>query len=719
MVDERRRLLPPLLSDVEEEAPCSCFANRRCGSNRLARFAVLATVMFERLAFYSVSGNLILFLNGTHYDWSSYFAMDASFYFLGIACIFYFLGGILADIKFGRFRVMMVAFIVYLIGYVMFPLLSMPDFLLDHPTLMSNFSCSSSSKDGSDSLCYALVFISLTIIGAGTGLLRANIAPFGADQLQGTDASKSMAFFNWYYWSINVGTLVALGVFAYIQQNVSNGFFYGYSVCFCLLIVGMIIFLTGKCTYVYRRPVGSVFSNICKIIREARRIQKRKRSQVNDTSRINFERDETDGRLSEPSCFLDYAKYSYGGTFHDQNVDDIKQLGKIVLVFATLIPYWIVYYQMETTFLVQGLHMRLYFKDYNVSSSCSVSPTDVYPDSQDYTNENFKIAVAWLTLFDVILLILFIPVMDKAIYPWIRRKGWNFSMVHRILFGLFYALVAIMIAGVLEQIRLDAYWSGYPSNSTANTTDENCCYTMIPQMLQKGVVYYAADMSIFWQVPQYALIGFSEIFTSIAGLEFASMVAPRSMKSSVMGLFYFISGLGSFLGFGIMASFQGRWFHHDDHGNINCRSGCYGADGSCHLDYYFYFLGLIQLIGIVLFSLTVRKLNIKPDPASNGNIQNTEASAHQAHGRTSGRSTPLNTHNSGNFENPVSSNRPTSPQAALDDGHESGHSESGSSGRDYGAVNNNSQRLSNMAHKAPVKRTIKKDRSGRIGATSD
>ena len=97
----------------------------------------------------------------------------------------------------------------------------------------------------------------------------------------------------------------------------------------------------------------------------------------------------------ESHGFLDNAKVRHGGSFHDSLVDDVKALLKVMCVLFTFIPYWIVYMQvkdhrtiyyvisfsfilknnqqiiwniskfshfvlqMETTFPIQGLHMRL------------------------------------------------------------------------------------------------------------------------------------------------------------------------------------------------------------------------------------------------------------------------------------------------------------------------------------------------------------------------
>lgn len=614
MVDERKRLIPPRHDDSVEDEPLFCCLSRtnsqRSAKVKLcAEVAVLSTVALERLAFYTIAGNLVLYLNGERFDWQAQRALNASYVFLGISCVFYFFGGIMADIKFGRFRTILFALSILIIGYVIWVLVSYnkPGSVHDKNGNYSSVKILCQNETN----CTAAIYILLTIIAAGTGMLKANIAPFGADQLIDEDPSSLSGFFNWYYWSTNVGSFVALCGIAYIQQNVVNGFFIGYLLGAAVLILALIIFLSCKGSYVYKKPVGSIFTTIYKIFRESWRIRKRKTQQQPFEHRIDGQRAT---EIEQPKCFLDYAKFQYGGSYHDDNVDDIKQLGKIILIFITLLPYWIVYYQMETTFLLQGLHMNLYMNNYTVESCMNNSTDSSIP--VDINSNNFSVPAAWLSLFDIIFVILLIPVIDRLIHPWLQRRGYSVTMMKRILIGMAYAVLAIVIAGIVEYFRYQKYWDN--SWVSENVTEKSCCYSMISQNIGVHEPYNASRLSIFYQIPQYSLIGVSEIFVSIAGLEFANMVAPRSMKSSLMGLFYFFSGLGSFLGSVLLIAFQQSWFTNIDYGNINCKNNCGESKMDCHLDYYFYFLGGFQALGMAVFYCLVKKLKIDQDPRVTG-----------------------------------------------------------------------------------------------------
>jgi peptide/histidine transporter 3/4 len=56
-----------------------------------------------------------------------------------------------------------------------------------------------------------------------------------------------------------------------------------------------------------------------------------------------------------------------------------------------------------------------------------------------------------------------------------------------------------------------------------------------------------SNLSIFWQIPQFVLIGVSEIFASITSLEFFYSQAPSKMRSVSQASNLFTNALGSWL----------------------------------------------------------------------------------------------------------------------------------------------------------------------------
>lgn len=209
----------------------TCIFQVACGT-------ILLTVTFERIAFYSLVGNLVLFLNMDPLKWSMYSATNAYLFFTGLSYTTSLLGGWIADSYLGRFKTIVVFLVIYIVGYAFFPFFSPypfegmqttlpPKWCYSPPDinntsdmwspLWSNVTDANSLGDftdvhfeddsnisidtlatmapksvmatvgpshlGPDMMCGWAIFLALGIIGLGNGAVKVNIAPFGADQV--------------------------------------------------------------------------------------------------------------------------------------------------------------------------------------------------------------------------------------------------------------------------------------------------------------------------------------------------------------------------------------------------------------------------------------------------------------------------------------------------------------------------------------------------------
>ena len=118
----------------------------------------------------------------------------------------------------------------------------------------------------------AACFIALYLIALGTGGIKPCVSSFGADQFDETDEKerkRKSSFFNWFYFSINIGALVASSVLVWIQMNV--GWEWGFGVPAVAMVIAIILFFGGSRLYRLQIPGGSPLTRICQVLVAASR----------------------------------------------------------------------------------------------------------------------------------------------------------------------------------------------------------------------------------------------------------------------------------------------------------------------------------------------------------------------------------------------------------------------------------------------------------------
>lgn len=397
---------------------------------RTAAAAVLLVEMLERAAFFGVTSNLVLYLNSLNFNWDGEHASRATLLFLGASYLLAPVGGWLADVYLGRFLAISLSLLLYLAATGLLLTTITDDgrrsFCGEMPELPLKPACPSANCQGSWSspYCATTLYLVLLLLALAASSVRSNLTSFGADQVMDLGRDATRRFFNWFYWSINLGAILSLLVVAFIEQNIS--FLQGYSIIVGLVGLAFFIFLIATPVFITKPPTGSqvssmlnlAFQNCCPGWQRWRR---------------------PSSRNSEGAHLLPDQRSNQPGPSPQEDMANFQVLLKVLPVMVTLVPYWMVYFQMQSTYVLQGLHLH-------IPNIFRTNPNISLPLRSD--SSNYRIPEAWLLLANVAVILILVPVKDHLIDPLLLRCKLLPSALQKMALGMFFGFTSIIVAGV-------------------------------------------------------------------------------------------------------------------------------------------------------------------------------------------------------------------------------------------------------------------------------
>ena len=445
----------------------------------LSALTILVVEFCERLAYYGSSIMFVQYLNqilGFPSDDAAAINQGFSFWSYFTAII----GAYLADAKWGKFKVIALFGAVYSIGLIVLTLSSCPFSFGDFP-----------SDPHFATYGY---FIGIVLIGLGTGAIKSNVGPMCAEQMVGASDEDVERVFRYFYWMINCGAFFGLLVTPIIYKVDESdelqgttgtdgvAYYYVYGYCAVFFVIGYLIFFAGSSRYVHRKPTGSPIGTFAKVIKCAIRNKKKE---------------------GEFKHWLYKAEGSEDIT--KQNIDDVRQILSILPIFSVFPVYWLLYNQMTNSFMIQA----------------------------DWLDKPSYISNATLQVVGPFVLIVFIPIHDKFVFPFIRSFGFKLGYITRMSIGFVIISTCFFYAFVVQYFIIQQ----------GSLTDDGA---FIGEGEYEGNP--TSTISIWWQIYPFVAIAISEIWTSISLLEFSFSQAPKSLKSLVMACNNMTTALGSLLG---------------------------------------------------------------------------------------------------------------------------------------------------------------------------
>ncbi|KAK9742808.1 hypothetical protein RND81_03G198700 [Saponaria officinalis] len=476
---------------------------------------LLGNEVLATLAFVGVEVNLVLFsksvLRQTNAEAANTFSM-----WMGSVYLCSLIGAFLSDSYLGRFLTCLIFQVLLTIGLVACSLIT-------QKFLLKPVGCGTIEQqcDPHSQFDVSIFFLSIYLVALGNGAAEPALATFGADQFDEEDPQESRAktsFFSYFYVALNLGSLIGETLLVYIETM--GDWVLGFWISTGCGVAAVILLFSGTLRYRHFKPSGNPISRFFQVIVASfRKLSLDVPQHGEGLYETQGKGEEKNGarRLlhSDGFKFLDRAAIiapadmplipEKSATTNPWRLCTVTQVEEVKCI-VRLLPIWlctilssVIFIQMLSLFIEQGAAMNTLIGA-------------------------FHFPPASMTAFDIISTSTFIIFYDKLILPLYvkitKTKPKPPTELQRIGIGLAIAVIAMIIAGLVEQQRRKyAIISGYD----------------------------ISPLSIFWQVPQYVLVGVAEAFVYVAQWEFFSSQTPDGLKSIGLGLPMSSTAMGSYL----------------------------------------------------------------------------------------------------------------------------------------------------------------------------
>ncbi|CAL4933671.1 unnamed protein product [Urochloa decumbens] len=484
---------------------------------------IIVYEVFERMAYYGVASNLVMYLTERLHQGTVEAANNVTNR-SGAVFLTPLIGAFVADAYLGRYWTFVAGSAVYLMGMLLLTLaVSVPALKPPPCDAGATATCPRASA-----LQLGVYFCGLYTIALGHGGTKPNISTIGADQFDAfhpAERLRKLSFFNWWMFTVFTGILFSTTVLVYLQDSVSWS--WGYAVPTLALAASVAVFLAGTPLYRHKLPQGS--SPVTRMIRVvAAAVWKKRHVTVPDDlaelheaepeyyaskKRFRVEATRSMGFLNRAAVKVAEGSAPRWAVCTATEVEETKQMARLVPLLATMFVPCALMAQVGTLFVRQGATL------------------------DRHLGRRFQVPPASLGAFVTLTMLVCVAAYDRALVPFLRRRTKNprgITLLQRIGAGLLLQVVTMAATAAVETRRL-----GFARSHVSAAA---------------GVAgHEPLPLSIFVLLPQYVLMGAADAFLVVGQIEFFYDQAPESMKSLGTAMSLAANGVGSMLSSAVLS----------------------------------------------------------------------------------------------------------------------------------------------------------------------